>query len=157
MLHSGNDGSVSCTQNIKSCHSPTMSISKKPSKYFFRRLKKRIANIFSRPISYRTEKIGLLFNVLLTFIATALAFITLNQQQSIKGMTDLLNKQDISIKKQTILIDTLARLSIQNQKLIFELETSNRLLREQLKAILYQTENSRISSKPLITVQGHIM
>lgn len=110
--------------------------------------------IKSSPTSPLVEKANILVTGVLAAVSTVLAFLTYNQQQEIKGMSDLLRKQDTLVGKQDKLISSLAKLSIENSNMIKELKISQQLTALQTQAVNNQLIVTKYSSKPLMNKNG---
>lgn len=102
------------------------------------------------------DKINAIITGLLTLVSTGLAVLTYNQQQDIKGMSDLLRKQDKLIDKQDKLFNVLSKLTIQNYDMINELKTSQEIMSKQNQSIDNQTIVSKYLSKPIMNLSGLI-
>lgn len=105
--------------------------------------------VWKKPLSPGLERLNILITGTLAFVSTVLAIIALYQQQEIKGMSNLLIKQDS-------LINSLAVLSSQNRTMISKLDTTQVFIAEQLNAIKSQTKSNEYSSKPVLDLIGYL-
>jgi hypothetical protein len=103
----------------------------------------------TKPVSPRLERVNILFTIGLTLVSTFIALITFRQQQEIKGMSNLLFKQDT-------LITQLTKLVTQNEKMISKIDTTQLYLIDNLSAIKLQTESSSYSSRPILDQMGFL-
>jgi hypothetical protein len=101
------------------------------------------------PVSPQLERLNIAFTIGLTLVSTFIALITFRQQQEIKGMSNLLFKQDT-------LINHLAKLISQNERMVSKIDTTQLYLIEHLSELKTQTSNSAYSSRPIIDQMGFL-
>jgi hypothetical protein len=118
-------------------------------KYLLERITNWWSSYKSKPPTPLTEKVNGFFIGLLALVSTTLAFLTFNQQQEIKGMSNLLRDQGI-------LINYTISLYAQNKLMITKLDTSQIYLLKQLNAINNQTKSNQYSTKPLIGLADNL-
>lgn len=110
----------------------------------------------TRPTGFRIKKISILFSGILAGVSTILAFLTFSQQQEIKGMSQLIQKQDSTINLLTSLSSDNKDLIYQNTVMISRLDTTQRYVLKQLEAIKFQTFGEQYSTRPILGLSSDI-
>jgi hypothetical protein len=110
----------------------------------------------TKPTGFRIKKMSILFSGVLAGISAILAFLTFNQQQEIKGMSNLIQKQDSTINLLTSLSSDNKDLIYQNTVMISRLDTTQRYVLSQLNAIKFQTTSEQYSTRPILDLVGDI-
>ncbi|QMW06341.1 hypothetical protein [Spirosoma foliorum] len=102
------------------------------------------------------QKVNMIASIVLAFFSGALALLTFFQQADIKGMSDLLIKQDSSISFLKTLAAQSKMLANQNRELLVSQNHSLSLLTRQTISIQEQTKEELAATKPILRINPEI-